>query len=274
MSFRDKTHNRERAFGICLLVITWLVPASRARSDAPDVQAIIAKSVQANQRDFNASPQYNNKERDRIGTGTRLYQVTMIEGTPYQRLLAINGNPLSPARQAEELKKQQQVTAQRKAESPEQRRARIAKYEKDRARDHNMIEQLTQAFNFSFIKEAKLRGFDVYVLKATPRKGYNPPNMDCQVLPGMQGELWIDRQTFQWVRVTAEVIHPVSIEGFLARVEPGTRFELEKAPVDDEIWQPSHFSMKSRAKVLFLVNHSSSEDQTFFGYVKANSTER
>jgi hypothetical protein len=97
--------------------------------------------------------------------------------------------------------------------------------------------------------------------------------MDCQVLPGMQGELWVDKKTFQWVKVTAQVMHPVSIEGFLARVEPGTRFELEKAPVDNEIWQPSHFSMKSHAKVLFIIKRSSSADETYFDYVKTGSTE-
>jgi hypothetical protein len=249
----------------------FLAAALSLRSQTPDVQAIIAKSVQANKRDFDASPQYNNKERDRTGSDTKLYQVTMIEGTPYQRLLKINGKPLSRARQGEELKKEQQVTQERKAESPDQRRARIAKYEKDRTRDQNMTEQLTKAFNFTLLREAKLRGFDVYVLKATPKAGYNPPNMDCQVLPGMQGELWIDTKTSQWVKVTARVIHPVSIEGFLARVEPGTRFELEKAPVGEGIWQPSHFLEKSRAKVLFLVNRSSSQDETYFDYLKANN---
>jgi hypothetical protein len=47
----------------------------------------------------------------------------------------------------------------------------------------------------------------------------------------MQGKLWIDKDSFQWVKVEAQVMHPVSIEGFLAKVEPGTHFELEKEPV-------------------------------------------
>ena len=270
MSIRHKTRPLAEVFA----VISFLPAAALSlRSQTPDVQAIIAKSVQANQRDFDAAPQYNNKERDRAGGDTKLYQVTMIEGTPYQRLLQVNGKPLPQTRKAEELKKEQQAKQERKSESSEQRRARIAKYQTDRTRDNNMMEQLTKAFNFTLVKQAKLRGFAVYVLKATPKTGYNPPNMDCQVLPGMQGELWIDKKTFQWVKVTARVIHPVAIEGFLARVEPGTRFELERAPVDGDIWQPSHFSMRSRAKVLFLVNRSSSQDQTFFDYVKADSTE-
>lgn len=237
---------------------------------APDAKTIIEKSTEANGRDFEAGPKYNNKERDRTAQGSKLYAITMIDGTPYRRLLAVNGKPLSSSAAAAENKKQQQAVAERAAESEEKKRERKAKYQKDRTRDHKMMEQLTAAFDFQLLGDGKLRGFDVYMLKATPKAGYQPPNMECQVLPGMQGRLWIDKKTFQWVKVTAQVIHPVSIEGFLAQVEPGTRFELEKAPIGNGIWLPSHFMMSSHAKVLFLVNHSSSEDDTFFDYQKSS----
>jgi len=64
-------------------------------------------------------------------------------------------------------------------------------------------------------------------------------------------------------------MRPVSIEGFLARVEPGTRFQLEKAPVTTDVWLPKHFSMRARAKVLFLFRHNGEENETYFNYHKA-----
>jgi hypothetical protein len=186
----------------------------------------------------------------------------------------VNGKPLSKAQEAEELRKQQQTTAERRAESPEQRRKRIEKFEKERTRDNLMMEQLTKAFNFTLTGQHKLRGFTVWMLKATPRPGYQPPNMETQVLPGMQGQLWIDQKSYNWVKVTAEVIRPVSIEGFLAQVQPGTRFEMDKSPVGNGIWQISHFSMKSSAKILYMFNHSSQEDDTYFDYQPiANATQ-
>jgi len=190
----------------------------------------------------------------------------MIEGSPYQRLIAIDGKPLPPAQSAQQEAKQQQVTEQRRSESPQERANRIGKYQSGRRRDNNMMNQLTVAFDFTLVGESKLRGFHVYVLKATPRPGYQPPSMELQVLTGMQGELWIDQNTYQWVRVTAHVIRPVSIAGFLAQVEPGTQFELEKAPVGKGVWQPIHFSMRSQARVLMLFNRSSQEDETYFDY--------
>ncbi|HLH04148.1 MAG TPA: hypothetical protein VKX25_15390 [Bryobacteraceae bacterium] len=240
-----------------------------AAGQKPDVSQIIQKSVTANQADFDAAPQFNFKETDRQGKGSKTYQVTMIEGTPYNRLIAINGKPLSKSQQEQEEQKQKQETERRRAESASDRRQRIAKYEKDRKRDHAMMEQLTKAFNFTYLSQRKVRGFNVWVLKAKPRPGYQPPNLETQVLPGMQGQLWIDQKTYQWVKVTAQVIRPVSIEGFLARVEPGTQFEMEMSPVEGNSWQISHFSMRSKARILGVINHGSAEDSTYFDYQRA-----
>jgi hypothetical protein len=197
----------------------------------------------------------------------------MIQGSPYRRLVAVNEEPLSRETSANEQRKLERVIAQRRAESPEHRRTRIAQYEKERRRDHLMMEQLTQAFDFKLIGSRVVGSHDVYVLQATPRRGYKPPNMETQVLTGMRGELWIDKKAFQWVKVTAHVIRSVSIEGFLAQVQPGTRFELEKMPVDDGIWLAKHFEMKSSAKILYLFNRTDQEDNTFFDYRKISNSE-
>ncbi len=239
----------------------------------PGVQDLINKSVAANEADFKAAPDFNYEERDATPQGSKTYQVTMIDGSPYQRLIAVNGKPLSQADAAREQQKMQQAISGRRAESSEQRRKRIAKFNEDRKRDHLMMQQLTQAFNFAFIGQRKMRAFRVYMLKATPRPGYKPPNMETRVLPGMEGQLWIDQKTFQWVKVTAQVIHPVSIEGFLAKVEPGTQFELEKSPVGDgRVWQITHFSMRSNAKVLLLFHHASQENDTYFNYQRMHDS--
>jgi hypothetical protein len=87
----------------------------------------------------------------------------------------------------------------------------------------------------------------------------------------MEGTLWIDRDTFQWVKVEAHVTRPVRIVGFLAEVEPGTHFELEKKPVagNEDIWMAAHFAMKSRARVMLLILHHGEEDDSFFDYHKS-----
>lgn len=237
-----------------------------------DVATIIGKSVEANARDWAANPQFDYYERDRTSQGSKTFQVTMVYGSPYERLVEINGEKLRPAAEFAQQRKFRQVLAQRRAESAQQRRARIAKYEADRRRDQLMLNQLTQAFNFSLQGEQELDGRNVYVLKATPRSGYRPPNRDCQVLPGMEGTLWIDQSTFQWVKVEAHVMRPVEIEGFVAKVEPGTQFALEKMPVEGDIWLPKRYTMTADARVLFLLPHHSQEDDSYFNYQKRGSS--
>jgi hypothetical protein len=246
-------------------------PAATLCSGA-DVQTIIKNSVAANQADWKAAPNYSYRERERTGATTKTYEVAMILGSPYNCLVAVNDRPLSPQDNQREQRKLQQAVAQRRAESTEQKEKRIAKYEKDRRRDRLMMDQLTQAFEFRLIGTRIIDSRETYVLRATPRKGYRPPNMETEVLPAMRGELWIDKKTFQWVKVTAQVTRPVNIEGFLAQVQPGTRFELEKMPVDNGIWLPKHFSMKSSARVLFMFNRSDQADNTFSDYHKATDS--
>lgn len=252
------------AFGMIAAVLPLAV-----RSSSPDIANIIQRSVETSNLDFEKAPNFSYKQREISGGVTKTSQVTMIEGSPYQRLLAINGKPLSAQAEADEVQKQKTAAEQRAHETADQRRQRIDKYQKDRARDHVMISQLSLAFNFSLIGQQRVRGFRVWALKAVPRPGYKPPNMDSQVLPGMEGELWIDQKTYQWVKVSARVIHPVSIEGFLAQVEPGTLFEIEKSPVEGPIWQITHFRSVAHARILGMFNHNDQDEITFFDFKPA-----
>jgi len=235
------------------------------------VEAIIQRSVAANQRDWNAAPQYSYCERDRQENGTKTYEATMILGSPYRRLVARNNEPLPLAEQAKEKHRMEDSIAKRRTESEAERAARTAEYEKERKQDQLLMDQLVEAFDFRILGQEKLSAHDAYVLRSTPRLDYRPPNLQTEVLTGMQGTLWIDKDSFQWLTVEAEVVYAVSIAGFFARVEPGTRFELEKAPVSDGVWLPTHFSMKSRAKLLFILTHRRQEDETYFDYRKIDS---
>jgi hypothetical protein len=251
---------------LVILVVAMAV-ASFAQSDA---DTIIEGSVEANAADWKAAPDYDFVERDRQPRGaTKTYDELMILGSPYERLVAVNGKPLSPEQEAGEKRKLDATSDERKNEPQQERGKRIARYEKHRRGDQLLMEQLTKALDFNLVGEQKLGEQEVYVLKATPRPGYKPPNTQARVLTGMEGELRIDKKTFQWVKVEATVIHPVSIAGFLAEVEPGTHFELEKMSLDDHLWLPKHFAMKSRAKIFLLFTRKSQADETYSGYHKS-----
>lgn len=256
-----------------LITAMWLA-ASADSLPALTAETIIQNSVAANERDWRAAPQYSYSETVRERGSSKTERVIMLDGSPYHMLLKVNDAPLSPEDQKAEQRKLNRAKEERGFESPRRAEERKENYDRDRRRDHLMMLQLSRAFDFTITGEDRLDDRDVYTLRATPRPGYVPPNTQARVLRGMKGELWIDKQTFQWVKVRAEVVSPVNIAGFVATVEPGTFFELEKRPVEGDIWLPSHFQVKSQSKVLRLFAHNTNEEDTFFDYQKTGVTAR
>jgi hypothetical protein len=204
-------------------------------------------------------------------TGSRTSAVLMIEGSPYYRVVQVNGVDLPPAQEVAEQKRLASTIQRRQHETSDERAKRTAQYQKERHGDRELLEQLTEAMNFTFVGQEVVDSHLVDVFEAVPRAGYVPKSMQMQVLPGMKGKLWIDHTSFRWVKVQAEVVKPVSIAGFLARVEPGTRFELQERPINPSIWLAHVFTMQSRAKILFLISKSSEANETYFNY-KPNGT--
>src|SRR6185437_1470605 len=129
----------------------------------PDVAAIVRKSVAANTADWKAQTGYSHRERDTKtkidsdgnakATVSKTYQVTMIEGSPYSRLIGTGNEPLTAVQAQQEQDKFNREIQRRKNESPDQRSARISKYQTDRSEEHLLMQQMVDAFNFKLNRE-------------------------------------------------------------------------------------------------------------------------
>ena len=240
-----------------------------------DAGEIIQKSVANTLADWNAAPQYNFTERD-VVTGkartVKTYRVTMIEGSPYNELTAVNGKPLDPTQGAAESRKLQAEIARRRHETASERRQRIARYTRERRQDNALLEQMLAAIDFKVVGEDTVDGRRCFVLEGAPKAGYNPTSRETKVLKGMRGKMWIDEQAYQWVKVEAEVFRPVAFGLFLAKVEPGTAFTLEQKPVQNNLWLPSHFSVNVKARILWYWSHNTTDDETYSHYTRASQT--
>jgi hypothetical protein len=235
---------------------------------------IVARSVTNTNRDWAAAPQYDFTERDLIVKGgektTKTYQVLMLDGSPYYKLIAENGQPLPAADAAEQDRKLEEEIAHRRNESPDEREKRIAEYRSERRQDHALMAQMARAFDYKLLGVETVNGRRCFVLDATPKPGYQPINRDTEVLKGMRGRMWIDAKEYQWVKVQAEVFRPVAFGLFIAHVEPGTEFILEQCPVKGNLWLPAHFTVRVKAEVLFF-SHNSFDDETYWDYRPAGS---
>lgn len=230
---------------------------------------IVRRSVANTNADWAAAPQYDFTERDvvtRHGERTaKTYQVMMIAGSPYNKLIAVNGHPLAPGDEAQQDRRVAAETNRRRNESPSARRKRIAEYQRERRQDHALMAEMVKAFDFKLVGEDTINGRRCFVLDATPKAAYKPPNRETRVLTGMRGRMWVDTQAYQWVKVHAEVFHAVTFGLFFARVKPGTEFTLEEKPIRGNLWLPSHFSMAVNARIL-IASRRSTDDETYSRY--------
>lgn len=266
--------------GAVLLVLAVFIiaplsqPASRDEG-ALDVSSIVRKSVAVNTADWKAQPRYSHLERDtktKVDSDgkakvshSKAFQVTMIEGSPYYRLIELEHEPLSQAQAQQEQDKLSREIQRRRSETPDQRRARISKYQSDRSEEHLLMQQMIDAFTFKLNREEQVDGVDCYLLDANPNPDYTPPVEKARVLLGMKGHLWIDKAEYHWVKVEAEVINPVQFGFFIAQVKPGTKFELAQAPVGG-VWLPKRFAETVNASLFGIYGMRSSQEEVYSDY--------
>src|SRR5580698_9188827 len=248
-----------------------LAAAVSIRAATPDPDQIIRKSVDAMKSDWEQAPKFSYLERDveskrHSPQVAKTYRVLMIDGSPYNLVTAMNDQPLVPGDQAEEQRKLQKEIEKRQKESERERGKRIAKSDRERMHEHEMLQEMVDAFQFHLNGEAQVDGRSCWVLDAEPKPGYEPTDHEGRVLKGMKGRLWIDKATYQWVKVHAEVVKPVTFYGFLAKVGPGTAFDLEQAPVAGDIWMPKAFSVSVHGSALGLFSENSTESDTYRDY--------
>jgi hypothetical protein len=236
------------------------------------VEEIVEQSVRNSDADWNAAPQYSFTERDIVTKHdtqvTKTYHVVMLEGSPYNKMIELNGEPLSPAQAAAEERKFRQEIERRRGQSASERRKRVGQYEKERRQDRALMSEMIKAFEFKLLGEETVDGHRCYALEATPKENYQPISRDTKVLKGMRGELWIDAKQYQWVKVHAEVFKPVAFGLFIADVEPGTEFTLEQRPVKDNVWLPSHFATRVKSRILGF-SSKSMDDEVYSDYQRS-----
>jgi hypothetical protein len=250
-----------------------LISSFASSSGQPDVQKIVQLSAAAIQADWQHEPYLNDLERDEDTKGgkttSETYEVMMIDGSAYNRLIARNDVGLSVEEEARQKEQLQKEYTKRANESPQERADRIAKYQKEWNRVFILLRNLKGAFDFQLTGEETVEGHNVYVVRATPHPGYQADSRETKILTGMQGTLWIDKETYRWVRVKAEVIKSVWFGWFIAKVDPGTQFLLEQTPVQDPaqpgIWLPKHFRMTVSASVLWQ-RKDYTHDETYRDY--------
>jgi len=223
---------------------------------AADLQEIISRGSATLKSDWAADQNYAYVERDEVQkhekVTSKTSRVVFIHCSDYYMPLALDDQPLSPEREKAESEKLKNEVRRRNAESPEARRERVEKYEKQRDENEALVLYFPSAFNFELLREEVMDGRQAYVLAGTTMKRTGPLSLAAKVLSGMRGTIWVDKENYHAIRASCDVVSPVPIYGILAKVLPGTHIEFAMAPVTDSIWLISELSIDLRVSKLFF----------------------
>lgn len=177
------------------------------------------------------------------------HDYTLLDGTPYGRLVAKNDRPLSAAEEKKEREKFARSAAERRAENAAKRAQRLAEYANRPEWQREAWRELPDAFDLRLDGEEMWNGHSLYVIEATPRQGYQGRSRTSKILARVHAKLWVDKQDYHLVKGDVEVIDTISVGFFLVLVSKGSRASFEMTRVNDEVWIPSMVRASASARL-------------------------
>jgi len=202
----------------------------------------------------------------------KTYEVMEIYGEQVQRLIEKADKALDAKGAAKEEERIQKIIDRRKNESEDARRKREEKEEKDREEGRKFVLEVADAYNFKLVGTELVGGREAWVIDGEPRPGYEPHMKEAKFLPKFHGRVWIDKSDLQLSKLDVECLDTVSWGLFLARFHKGSRFLLEQARVNDEVWLPRQLTIKIDVRLALLKNFNVDVEQTFRDYKKFRAT--
>ena len=245
---------------------------------AQDAREIVRRSVEIDRKNLETARNYTYLQRQEVreldGSGkvknseVQTSDVTLLEGSPYRRLVARNDQPVSPKERNKEEEKLRRSIEQRHQETEEERARRIADWERRRQRQREPLIELPDAFDFRLAGEETLASGEVYIIDATPKPGYKPQLPSAAYFPKVKARLWIDKNDYHWARVDVETLDTISFGGFLVRLAKGTRLSIEQAHINQEVWLLKSVTLWASARVALVMNVRRELIITFSDYKK------
>lgn len=229
---------------------------------AQDAREIVRRAVELDRRNLELARSYafvERQEQRRVDTSGKVtetesttWDVTLLEGSPYRRVVARNDKPLTPREQKKEEEKLHRSREERCRESKELRAGRIAEWERKQERQREPLRELPGAFDFKLAGEETVDGNRTYVIDATPKPGYRPRSTASSFFPKVKVRLWIDKADDQWVKADMETLETVWFAGILLRVAKGSHLTFENTRINQEVWLTKRLAIQGVVRIALI----------------------
>jgi hypothetical protein len=171
------------------------------------------------------------------------------------RLIAINDQPLSPADEANEEARLNELLG-----DPAKQRRRKQAEEEDADRAINVLRALPSAFLYQDAGPGEGPTGKVEKFTFRPNPKFSPLYLETEVLPAMTGEIWIDPVHLRVARLEAHLQQDVDFGwGILGRLNKGGWIVIEQSDVGPDMgpdkgidqWRTVRFAMQMSGRVVF-----------------------
>jgi hypothetical protein len=234
--------------------VAWLAPALHAQAPSPqtDPPAIDAVKlmVQHEIADHHKTQpahafRFLSVERS-SRTGGHLWteEVVEVDGGLLRRLIAVDGKPLTPAQQAEEDQRLQQLVNNPSAFAQANRSR-----EKDEARVIKIIERMPKEFLFQYEGQQGSCQRIAY----RPNPSYQPDSFEDRVVYNMSGFVDIEEPSMRLCSVSGHLVKTIDFGwGLLGHLTQGSGFDLSRSQVEPSVWRSTQLQMHFDGAILFF----------------------
>jgi hypothetical protein len=185
-------------------------------------------------------------------------------------LVGVNGGPLSPAGRAAERTRLETLDA-----NPEYQEHRHRREQDDATRVRNLLGLLPEAFVYHYdstvacdvktqpvvpvpgVAAPSSTGAaataQCFHMTFSPKKNWDPPNLEARVLKGMAGEIWIESSNERLWRLKGHLIEDVDFGwGIVGRLDQGGTIDLEQTRVGDTDWELTRMKLNFTGRALMV----------------------
>jgi hypothetical protein len=251
---------------------------------AQDAQEIVRRALAEDSASTAASTNYTYMEQLEVRTlegggkykvrQKELHDVTLLEGSPYRRLVSQNDKPLSAKDQAKEEERLRRSIEDRRHETEEQKKQRIAEWHRKEEKQHEPLHEIPDGFFLRLAPDESIDGQAVWVIDATPKPGYKPKTKSAFFLPKVKIRLWIAKEGYHPVKAEFETLDTISWGGVVARVSKGAHLLIEQTRVNNEVWLPKRILLTGSARIMLVKGFTGEVDLTYSGYKKFSAESR
>jgi hypothetical protein len=215
------------------------------------IREVISHELSAEQQDqslwqFEQTSQNHGK--------TEQFEVVETKQGPLQRLVAINGRPLT----APEAHKQDQRLKEILAH-PQTLERQSRQLQRDEQEEQHLLQMLPVAFHYSYAgREGNLIKLDF-----TPNPSFKPQRREDQVFHHLQGSIWVDPSQKRLARLDGHLTSEVKFGGgILGHLAKGGTFYVEQKDLGNGYWELARLRVNMNGKALLFKTISVVENQT------------